>query len=156
MRKSGLMAIVLLSTSLAFWSCAGSGKDAQGIPTAPNPLLQTATFKIGGAVITAELARTADQRERGLMFRKSLEDGKGMLFVFGSDQVLSFWMKNTFVPLSIAWIGSDGVIKGIADMEAQSLDTVGSERSVRFALEVPQGWFGRAGVKIGDAAALPA
>lgn len=149
-------AALLVALTLSLLSCAGSGRDPQGIPTSPNPVLQRATLTIGPATISAELATTPDQRERGLMFRRSVADGTGMLFVFPNDQTLSFWMKNTFVPLSIAWIGSDGVIKGIADMEAQSLAPVGSERSVRYALEVPQGWFGRAGVKVGDSVSIPA
>jgi hypothetical protein len=149
-----IASIVVATMTLS--ACAGSGKDANGIPTSPNPVLATATFKVGSASIVAELARTADQRERGLMFRKSLSDGKGMLFVFDSDQVLTFWMKNTFVALSIAWIGSDGVIKGLSDMDALSLAPVGSDRSVRYALEVPRGWFERAGVRVGDKVELPA
>ena len=145
----------IVVAAMSFSACAGSGKDANGIPTSPNPALPTATLTIGKATIVAELARTADQRERGLMFRKSLADGRGMLFVFESDQVLTFWMKNTYVPLSIAWIGSDGLVKGLSDMDALSLAPVGSDRSVRYALEVPRGWFGRAGVQVGDQVALP-
>jgi uncharacterized membrane protein (UPF0127 family) len=73
-----------------------------------------------------------------------------MLFIFDRDQVLSFWMKNTLIPLSIAFIASDGRILQIKDMEPLSLSTVNSDRSVRYALEVPRGWFSRAGIAIGD------
>ena len=105
----------------------------------------------GGAVpITAEIARTEQERSNGLMHRKKLPDGKGMLFVFERDQQLSFWMKNTFIPLSIAFISSDGRIVEIKDMQPHDLNSVKSSRSVRYALEVPQGWFTRAGVKVGD------
>jgi uncharacterized membrane protein (UPF0127 family) len=100
--------------------------------------------------LEAELARSEQERARGLMYRKSLEDGKGMLFIFDRDQVMSFWMKNTLVPLSIAFIASDGRILEIKDMEPLNLSTISSERSVRYALEVPQGWFSRAGIAIGD------
>ncbi|HUX38272.1 MAG TPA: DUF192 domain-containing protein [Rectinemataceae bacterium] len=157
MKKTGIStgAALLVVAALALSSCAASGKDANGIPSSPNPTLPSMRLQIGGATIVAELARTEDQRERGLMFRKTVEDGHGMLFFFDTDQVLSFWMKNTFVPLSIAWIGSDGVIKGISDMAAQSLDPVSSERSVRYALEAPLGWFQRAGVKVGDTVVIP-
>ena len=89
------------------------------------------------------------------MFRKTLAEGEGMLFLFDTDQMLDFWMKNTSLSLSIAWIGSDGVIKGISDLVPFSLASVSSERSVRYALEAPQGWFGRAGVKVGDQLELP-
>jgi uncharacterized membrane protein (UPF0127 family) len=100
--------------------------------------------------IRAELARTAARRSQGLMNRRSLQDGRGMLFVFDRDQILSFWMKDTLIPLSIAFIASDGRILEIRDMEPLDLTSVSSSRSARYALEVPQGWFGRAGVRIGD------
>jgi len=106
--------------------------------------------KAGNVTLTAELALTPAQREQGLMYRKELKDGEGMLFVFQSDQVLSFWMKNTLVPLSIAYISQDGRILEIYDMQPQNLDPVRSSRSVRYALEVPQGWFNRAGLGPGD------
>lgn len=132
-------------------SCAGKADAADK----PNPTLRAAALKVGAATLTAELARSAEERERGLMFRKSLPDGKGMIFVFDSDQRVSFWMKNTTVPLSIAFIGSDRAIKQIADLEPLSLESVRSERSVRYALEVPRGWFERAGVKVGDRVDMP-
>jgi len=84
------------------------------------------------------------------MFRKNLPDGEGMLFVYERDQVLSFWMKNTYIPLSIAFIASDGRIVDIKDMYPHDESSVLSSRSVRYALEVPQGWFSRAGVRHGD------
>jgi uncharacterized membrane protein (UPF0127 family) len=98
----------------------------------------------------AEVARTDGQRQRGLMFRKEVKDGEGMLFVFERDQILSFWMKNTFVPLSIAYISRDGVILEIRDLEPENLRPVVSSRSCRYALEVPRGWFNRAGLGPGD------
>jgi len=100
--------------------------------------------------ITVELARTDEERALGLMFRKQLPDGQGMLFVFDRDQQLSFWMKNTVIPLSIAFIASDGHILEIKDMAPNDLNSVKSSRSVRYALEVPQGWFDRVNVKAGD------
>ena len=117
--------------------------------------LETKEFVIARAgrdpvTIQAELARTGTQRNRGLMNRRNLKDGRGMLFVFDRDQILSFWMKNTLIPLSIAFIASDGRILEIRDMEPLDLTAVSSSRSARYALEVPQGWFGRAGIRIGD------
>jgi len=102
------------------------------------------------AVVKAEIARTDGERSKGLMYRKSLPDGDGMLFIYERDEVMSFWMKNTFVPLSIAFIAYDGRIIGIKDMYPHDTNTVKSSRSVRYALEVSQGWFSRAGVQIGD------
>lgn len=104
----------------------------------------------GAAPVQVEFARTAEERTRGLMYRKNLPDGAGMLFVFERDEPLSFWMKNTFIPLSIAFIASDGRIIEIKDMRPRDLTSVKSSRSVRYALEVPQGWFTRAGIQAGD------
>jgi len=102
------------------------------------------------AVVKAEIARTEEEHQKGLMYREKLPDGEGMLFVFDKDMVLSFWMKNTYIPLSIAYISSDGIIIDIKDMHPHETNSVRSSRSVRFALEVPQGWFLRAGVQEGD------
>jgi uncharacterized membrane protein (UPF0127 family) len=104
----------------------------------------------GRVVVKAEIARTPEQREQGLMHRTELKDGHGMLFIFERDQMLSFWMKNTLIPLSIAYITHDGRIIEIHDMEPGNLTPVQSSRSARYALEVPHGWFARAGVNVGD------
>jgi uncharacterized membrane protein (UPF0127 family) len=100
--------------------------------------------------VSVEKAETNGERARGLMYRRSLDDGAGMLFIFEEDEILSFWMKNTFIPLSIAFIAADGRILEIRDMEPQDLSTVRSGRPCRYALEVPRGWFGRAGIAPGD------
>ncbi|MDR0998792.1 MAG: DUF192 domain-containing protein [Treponema sp.] len=102
--------------------------------------------------LNVELALSEAEQTQGLMYRKSLDDGRGMLFVFDRDKLASFWMKNTLVPLSIAYIDSDGSILEIHDMRPEDLSLVRSSRSVRYALEVPQGWFDRAGVGPGDRA----
>ena len=104
--------------------------------------------------VRAETARTDAERSRGFMKRRSIPDGTGMLFVFDKDERLSFWMKDTPHPLSIAYIDSSGRIRDIYDMTPFSLAPVKSSVSVRYALEVPQGWFDRVGVKIGDMLAL--
>jgi uncharacterized membrane protein (UPF0127 family) len=109
----------------------------------------------GETTVNVEVAVTERQRSRGLMFRKRLNDGEGMLFVFERDQTLSFWMKDTRIPLSIAFISSDGAILEIKDMEPHSLNPVRSSRSARYALEVPQGWFGRAGAAPGALVRIP-
>ena len=100
--------------------------------------------------IKAEIAKTDEERSRGLMFREHLPDGEAMLFVFDRDEILSFWMKDTLIPLSIAFISSDGRILEIRDMEPGNLNPVRSSRSVRYALEVPQGWFDRVDIGVGD------
>jgi len=107
------------------------------------------------AAVKAEIASSREERNTGLMFRKKLPDGEGMLFVFEADQVLSFWMKNTSIPLSIAYIAHDGRIIDIKDMIPHDTSSVVSSRSVRYALEVPQGWYSRAGVRVGDLVKIP-
>jgi len=102
------------------------------------------------AVVKAEIAETHEERTTGLMYRKKLPDGEGMLFIFENDQVLSFWMKNTYIPLSIAYITWDGRITDIKDMYPLNENSVTSSRFVRYALEVPQGWFSRNGIQVGD------
>ena len=84
------------------------------------------------------------------MERKKIPDGTGMLFVFDRDQILSFWMKNTPHPLSIAYIDSKGKIRNIYDMTPFSLTPIKSTSSVRYALEVPQGWFRDNNINVGD------
>ena len=107
------------------------------------------------AVLKAEIAIKPEERAQGLMFRKSLPDGEGMLFIFDRDEILSFWMKNTYIPLSIAFISSNGRIVEIRDMYPRDETSVSSGRSVRYALEVPQGWFSRTGVAVGDIVQIP-
>ncbi|MCL2478475.1 MAG: DUF192 domain-containing protein [Treponema sp.] len=104
--------------------------------------------------INAEIARTNEELTQGLMYREKLADGDGMLFVFDRDDFLSFWMKNTLIPLSIAFISSEGKIMEIRDMEPGNLNPVRSSRSVRYALEVPQGWFDRVNIGVGDKLAI--
>jgi uncharacterized membrane protein (UPF0127 family) len=145
-RPSGLFAAALLV--IAVQSCAAGGEKPQSkLETTEAVILR----KDGtGVVVLAEMARSDEQRRRGLMGRKSLADGEGMLFIFETDRILSFWMKDTLIPLSIAFIAYDGRILEIHDMEAKNLRPVQSARSARYALEVPQGWFSRAGIEPGD------
>ncbi|MDR1748083.1 MAG: DUF192 domain-containing protein [Spirochaetaceae bacterium] len=104
----------------------------------------------GEVLLRAELAVTPEQQARGFMNRKDIPNGTGMLFIFPRDQRAQFWMKNTPAPLSIAYIDSSGVIRDIFDMEPYNLSSIISSVSVRYALEVPQGWFGRVGIGPGD------
>ena len=97
-----------------------------------------------------EIADTLETQEKGLMGRDSLDEDKGMLFVYDRDARKSFWMKNTKIPLSLAYIATDGTIREIYDMEPLSTKIVDSKYSVRYVLEVNQGAFERHGIKIGD------
>lgn len=99
--------------------------------------------------IRAELAQTDAQRAIGLMHRREMAPHDGMLFVFDQPAVQCFWMKNTLLPLSIAFLADDGTVVNIADMKPQSLDSHCSSQPVRYALEMNQGWFAKRGVKPG-------
>lgn len=101
-------------------------------------------------IVDAEMAITQEQRNYGFMNRKKIPDGTGMLFIFEKDQILSFWMKNTPHPLSIAYIDSTGTIKDIYDMTPFSLSPIVGTCSARYALEVPQGWFKKVNINVGD------
>lgn len=119
------------------------------------PKLPTTTLTITKAdgttvEVVAEIAKKAEDRNHGYMERKVIPDGTGMIFVFEKDQILSFWMKNTPHPLSIAYIDSKGKIRNIYDMTPFSLSSIVSTVSVRYALEVPQGWYEKNNVKEGD------
>lgn len=105
--------------------------------------------------VSAEIAEKTEDRNHGFMERKIIPDGTGMLFVFEKDQILSFWMKNTPHPLSIAYIDSKGKIRDIFDMTPYSTASVISTVSVRYALEVPQGWYKKNGITKGDTVILP-
>jgi uncharacterized protein len=150
--KIGLVAA--LAAFMLFSISCSQGSSAQGIDK-PNPQLKTVTLTSGAVQVLAEAARTETERNRGLMFRKSLKAGKGMLFDFETDQRVSFWMKNTIIPLSLAFLGSDGTIYQILDLTPLSEEPRPSERSVRYALEVPQGWFSQVGLKAGDRFEIP-
>ena len=101
-------------------------------------------------VVKAEIASTFDERKNGFMFRQEIPDGTGMLFIFEEEQILDFWMKNTPHPLSIAYIDKNGKIRDILDMTPYSLANITSSTEVLYALEVPQGWYGKVNVKVGD------
>ena len=105
--------------------------------------------------VNAEIAEKAEDRNHGFMERKTIPDGTGMLFIFDRDQILSFWMKNTPHPLSIAYIDSKGKIRDIFDMTPYSTASIISTVSVRYALEVPQGWYKINGITVGDTVILP-
>ena len=102
------------------------------------------------AAVQAEIAETPEQREIGLMHRASLAEDAGMLFIYAEEQRLSFWMKNTRIPLSVAFITSGWVINEILDMESprpgQEPPIHTSKAPARYALEMNQGWFRRKGI----------
>ena len=112
--------------------------------------LPTTELTINGHRVTAEVAATAASRTTGLMRRFSLRPDYGMLFVFDEPQPLAFWMKNTYIPLSIAFIAGDGRILNIEDMAPQTEMTHDSHGPAMYALEMKKGWFAQFGIKAGD------
>ena len=154
-----------LSLLLALAVACGGGGDSKGGggdgDGDGDGSLATATITlIDGAgkrtELTVELARTAAERSRGLMFREELPEDRGMLFVFRRETKTGFWMKDTKIPLSIAFIASDGLILETQDMEPLSAALHTPARKYRWALEVNQGWFERHGLGAGDRVEIPA
>jgi len=124
------------------------------VDTTPRPEPGQAWVIFGADTVRAEVARTPDQREQGLMYRQELPDGTGMLFVFDTEEVRSFWMENTYVPLDIAFLDVALRVVDIQQMAPQTTDPHESAGPAMFALEVPQGWFAAHGVKVGDHATV--
>ncbi len=114
----------------------------------------TVQLLIGRDTLKVEVVADSASRRRGLMDRFELAPNGGMLFVFPKEGILSFWMKRTFIPLSIAFLDSSGVIVGIDQMEPLSLESHISPRPSKFALEVPLGWFEERGINAGDSVVL--
>ena len=106
-------------------------------------------LSIKGHKLTAEVAATDDTRSTGLMHRRMMPENRGMLFVFAYSQPQSFWMMNTYLPLSIAFIDEQGVIVNIADMKPLTTNPHPSARPAKYALEMNQGWFAKRGIKAG-------
>ena len=117
--------------------------------------LPIATIRVGEKEISVEVARTPEQRSRGLMFRRDLGEDEGMLFVFPRVRPLSFYMKHTYVPLAIAFIRADGVIANVAHMKPLTLTSHRSRVPCLYALEMSEGWFARNSVEAGDTIVIP-
>jgi hypothetical protein len=134
-----------LRACLAALLAAGSLSAAADSP-APESRLE---LHAGAHTFKVEIARTPQQRQVGLMGRTRLDDNAGMLFVFEQPGTQCFWMKNTLIPLSIAFLADDGSIVNIADMQPQALDLHCSQAPVGHALEVKQGGFSSKGIRPG-------
>ena len=115
----------------------------------PQLNLQRVKLFAGMNVIDAQLALTPEQRQIGLMLRKDMPQHEGMLFVFEQPAQQCFWMKNTLLPLTAAFVSDDGTIVNLADMKPQTTDSHCSAQPVRYVLEMNRGWFAKKGVKAG-------
>ncbi|PIT82136.1 hypothetical protein B9Z40_09390 [Limnohabitans sp. 15K] len=139
--RHGYQALVLVGVvSLAGTAWAQSGPQLQ---------LPRTKLNAGMHVLDVQLAQTPDQRQIGLMWRKEMPQHEGMLFVFEQAASQCFWMRNTLIPLSAAFVSDDGTIVNIADMKPQSDDSHCSDKPVRFVLEMNVGWFAKRQIKAG-------
>ena len=111
--------------------------------------LASIRLNAGMHLIQAEVAQTPEERTIGLMFRKTMGANDGMLFAFDEPAPQCFWMKNTLLPLSAAFVSDDGVVVNIEEMKPQTLDSHCSTKPVRFVLEMNEGWFAKRGIKAG-------
>lgn len=130
---------------VAAWFAASAALPSWA-QTGPQPRLPTVDLTAGMHVIKAEVAQTPEQQSVGMMFRTEMGANEGMLFVNEDAGVRCFWMRNTLIPLSIAFIDDGGRIVNIADMQPRSEASHCSAKPVRFALEMRQGWFAKRGL----------
>ena len=146
---------IRLSTCLSFstfmalmsallWASLAAAQDSAQTHL-PRIKLQAGMYQID-----AQVAQTPEQRSTGLMFRSDMPAHEGMLFVFEQPATQCFWMKNTLIPLTAAFVSDDGTIVNLADMKPQTTDSHCSTKPVRFVLEMNQGWFAKRGLKAGS------
>jgi len=121
---------------------------------APSPGPRNTLIIFGADTIRAELARTTEERQRGLMFREEVPDGTGMLFAFDRPSVQSIWMKDTYVALDVAFLDASYRIVNIESLEPLDETIKQSTGPALFALEVRQGWFGEHGIAAGRQARI--
>lgn len=141
--------LILCISCLVVVSMASRADDDAQAP------LVTIQLQVGETTLNTELAVSGEQRFMGLSFRKQLDENAGMLFVYEQEKPLTFTMRNTLLPLSIAFISSELVINEIHDMSVGPGQLFDSKAPARYALEVNQGWFARHGIKAGDRIVLP-
>ncbi len=151
-----LLLLILAALALAVaaprlqrqWRIAGAGLSG--------PYVEITAANGAQVIVYVEIADTPELRARGLMHREALAEDHGMLFIFEQDVQVPFWMKDTLIPLSIAFIAADGTIVDIKDMQPLDLSLVYSQAPYRYALEVNQGFFAAHGIGIGDTALVRA
>jgi uncharacterized protein len=133
----------LLAATLALVPCASTlAEQPAKFPTIP--------LNVGVYVIKAEVAATPAEREQGLMFRERMGPNEGMVFLFEGPASVCMWMKNTLIPLSVAFIDENGKIINIEDMQPQTTDSHCAKKQIRYALEMNRGWFKQKNIKAGS------
>jgi uncharacterized membrane protein (UPF0127 family) len=133
----------LIALAAALAACTALAQE-------PQMNLPRVRLAAGMHQIDAQVARTPEQRATGLMHRKEMPQHEGMLFAFETPTRQCFWMKNTLLPLSIAFVADDGTIVNIDEMAPQTLDEHCSAKPVRYVLEMNKGWFAKKKIKAGD------
>ncbi|WP_422842675.1 DUF192 domain-containing protein [Acidovorax sp. M2(2025)] len=144
-RPLGAHIAVRAAAAALLAACCG----AVGAQEAPQLDLPRVELTAGMHRIDAQVAATPQERQTGLMFRKEMPAHEGMLFVFEQPAAQCFWMKNTLLPLTAAFVDDDGTIVNLEDMKPQTLDSHCSAKPVRYVLEMNQGWFAKKGLKAG-------
>ena len=138
---SWLVAIALSPLGMPLQAVAQQG---------PQLDLERIKISAGMHLITAQVAATPEQRQIGLMLRTDMPQQEGMIFLFEQSSQQCFWMKNTLLPLTAAFVADDGRIVNLVDMKPQTLDAHCSQEPVRYVLEMNQGWFAKKGIKSGS------
>jgi len=133
-----------LLLGLAFVAAAGSVLAQEPQTDLPRVRLSAGMYQID-----AQVAQSPDQHATGLMYRKQMPQYEGMLFAFEQSGVQCFWMKNTLLPLTAAFVSDDGTIVNLVDMKPQTTDSHCSAKPVRYVLEMNKGWFSKRGIKAG-------
>ncbi len=138
-----LLARLLATFLMAAWAYPAAAQE-------PQTDLPRVKLSAGMYLIDAQVAQSPEQREIGLMFRRELPQNEGMLFVFEQPSEQCFWMRNTLIPLTAAFVADDGTVVNLVDMKPRTLDSHCSSKPVRYVLEMNQGWFTRKGIKAGS------
>ena len=136
---------------LQILACLAAAAALQAAYAADEPQLSLPRVKLSAGLhrIDAQVAQHNEQRSTGLMFRKEMPQHEGMLFIFEGPSRQCFWMKNTLLPLTAAFVSDDGTIVNLEDMKPQTLESHCSLKPVRYVLEMNQGWFAKKGIKAG-------
>jgi uncharacterized membrane protein (UPF0127 family) len=139
------MTLLRLVTTLALLAALATGPAHAQQPQQ----LPMVTLTAGMHNVHAQVAASPDQRQTGLMYRREMPTNEGMLFVFEEPSRQCFWMRNTLLPLTIAFVADDGTIVNLADMKPHSEESHCSAKPVRYALEMNVGWFAKRGIAAG-------
>ena len=147
----------LTSLSLSILALASlmvpAGCNSRAATTEPSPLI--VAIQLGSKTYQCEVAADDASRQQGLMHRKSMPEDHGMIFVFGYEQVLYFWMKNTLIPLDIVYLNRDGKVVAVRQMKPLDETGIGSKDPAQYAIELNAGQAEKSGVKEGDIIHLP-